>query len=238
MNNIDEKIKNMEEWNKERKRIKPFIDIAVGYHNKARLEVRKKDHEKAGHFFKEAIKSYKDAFSLKPKYYFEELLERIDDIIGEYVKNTFTLKVLEDKLRNETEIREFVNFIDNLKHEERKYLNTYDIAQAYLLIGDFYYERKDRNKALEFYNRIIDIHCDRPFINRDSYFNIGNILFEQARFKEALVSFVSTLSFDRENRRAVVRLEACLEKLGIQEHREKFLAVTPNEAKKLIMEVL
>jgi len=46
------------------------------------------------------------------------------------------------------------------------------------------------------------------------------------------------LSFDRDNAAAVSYLDKCLKELKIFEHRLKFLSATPNEAKKLIMEVL
>lgn len=42
MDNIEEKLKNLEEWNKERDRVKPFIDKAVEFHNKAHVEVHLK----------------------------------------------------------------------------------------------------------------------------------------------------------------------------------------------------
>lgn len=237
-NNIEEKIKNLEEWNKERARIKPFIDIAVDYHNKARAEVRWKNYDQAAHFYKEAIKNYKSAVSLNPKYYFEDLLDRIEHVIGEYINNAFNLRTSGDKLKSESGIAEFVNFIDNLKEEERSCIDPYDIAQAFFRIGDLYYEEGNLEKAYGFYNKVIDLRCDRPFINREVYFKIGMILFDQHRFKEALVSFVSVLSFDRGNREVISYLEDCLEKLGILEHKNKFLIATPNQAKKLIMEVL
>jgi tetratricopeptide (TPR) repeat protein len=82
------------------------------------------------------------------------------------------------------------------------------------------------------------MQCDRPFLNRDAYFKIGQILFNKERFKEALITFVSALSFDRSNIDAVNQLDKCLKELKIFEHRIKFLSATPNEAKKLIMEVL
>ena len=97
---------------------------------------------------------------------------------------------------------------------------------------------RDLKKALEFYKKVIDADCDRPFINRDAYFKMARILFEQARFKEALVSFVSVLSFDRDDKEIISHIEDCLKRLGIMEHRDKFLRATPNEARKLIMEVL
>ena len=54
-----------------------------------------------------------------------------------------------------------------------------------------------------------------------------------------MVSFVRVLSFDKGNREAMSYLEDCLERLGIAvKYRHKFLVATPNEATKLIMEVL
>ena len=238
MENIEDKLKNLEEWNDERKRVKPFIDTAVDYHNKARIEAHWKNYKEAAELYREAIRNYKEAVVQNPKYYLHDLLERIDHVIEEHINNAFNLKTSGDTLKNEEGIAEFINFIGNLEHEEKKYIDPYDIAQAYIRIGDFYYEEKNLNKAAEFYNRVIDIQCDRPFINREVYFNIGKIYFEQLRFKEALVSFVSVLSYDRGNKEVIGRLEECLVKLGIREHKDKFLAASPNDAKKLIMEVL
>ena len=238
MENIEDKLKNLEEWNNERKRVKPFIDTAVDYHHKARIEAHWKNYKEAAELYREAIRNYKEAVIQNPKYYLQDLLERIDHVIEEHINNAFNLKTSGDTLKNEEGIAEFINFIGNLEHEEKKYIDPYDIAQAYIRIGDFYYEEKNLNKAAEFYNRVIDIRCDRPFINREVYFNIGKIYFEQLRFKEALVSFVSVLSYDRGNKEVIGRLEECLVKLGIREHKDKFLAASPNDAKKLIMEVL
>src|SRR3989338_1360646 len=238
MENIEDKLKNLEEWNNERKRVKPFIDTSVDYHHKARIEAHWKNYKEAAELYREAIRNYKEAVIQNPKYYLQDLLERIDHVIEEHINNAFNLKTSGDTLKNEEGIAEFINFIGNLEREEKRYIDPYDIAQAYIRIGDFYYEEKNLNKAAEFYNRVIDIQCDRPFINREVYFNIGKIYFEQLRFKEALVSFVSVLSYDRGNKEVIGRLEECLVKLGIREHKDKFLAASPNDAKKLIMEVL
>ena len=237
-NNLEEKLRNLEEWNNERARVKPFIDIAVDYHNGARIEARWKNYEAAIHFYREAIENYREAVAQNPKYYLQDLTDRIDHVIEEYINNTFNLKKSGDNLKNEVGIREFVNFIDNLKDEERKYIDIYDITVTYLDIADFYYEDRNFDRALEFYGTVINARCGRSFINRDAYFKTGKILFEQSRFKEALVSFVSVLSFDKGNREAISCMERCLEKLGVMKHRDKFLTATPNEAKKLIMEVL
>lgn len=236
-NDIEQKIRNLEEWNKEREKVKPIIDVAVDYHNRARAEVHWKNYETAASFYREAIKNYKNALNLKPKYYLQDLVGRIDQVIEEHVNNAFNLKISGDRIRNENGIREFVKFIEELG-EEKKYIDPYDIAYAFFRIGDLYYEEKDLKKAYEFYTRVVDVSCDRPFINRDAYFKIAKILFEQRRFKEALVSFVSVLSFDRDNREVISYLEDCLRRLGISEHKHKFLVATPNEARKLIMEVL
>lgn len=235
---IEEKLKNLEEWKNERARVKPFIDIAVDYHNKARTEARWKNYEQAAHFYKEAIKNYKNAVSQGPRYYLQDLLDRIDHVIGEHINNTFNLKTSGYRLKNETDIHEFIDFVDNLDREQREYISRYDIAQAYLRIGDFYCDEKNLRTAYEFYNRVIDIHCDRPFINHEVYFKIGMIQITEERFKEALVSFVSVLSFDRSDREAMDYLEHCLKKLGIEGYKNKFLTATPDGAKKLIMEIL
>ena len=67
----------------------------------------------------------------------------------------------------------------------------------------------------------------------------GNITFEQARFKEAVVTFVAVLSFDRDNKEVISCISDCLNRLGIApKYKEKFLVATPKEATKLIMEVL
>lgn len=237
-NNIEDKLKNLEEWNEERARVKPFIDMAVDYHNRARAEAHWKHYEKAADFYREAIKNYRNALGQNPKYYLQDLLERIDYVIGEHVNNTFNLKSAGYNLKSEAGIRDFVNFVDNMKEEERKYIELYDIAQAYLNIANFYYEEKNIKRANEFYNRVIDANCDRFFVNRDAYFKIAKMQFDEARFKEALVSFVSVLSYDRDDKEALHYLERCLKRLGILEHKAQFLNITPNEAKKLIMEVL
>jgi tetratricopeptide (TPR) repeat protein len=237
-NNIEEKIRNFEEWSKEREKIKPIIDAAVDYHNKARAEARWKNYEQAAQFYREAITNYKNALSLNPKYYLQDLLDRVEHVIEEHVNNAFNLKIAGDKLKTESGIRDFVKFIDDLKYEERRHINAYDIAQAFFSIGDLYYEDRNFKEAYSFYVRVIEVDCDRPIVNRDIHLKIGEILFEEKRFKEALVSFVSVLSFDRGNREAIVRIEDCLKKLNILEHKQKFLAATPNEARKLIMEVL
>lgn len=237
-NNIEEKLKNLEEWNEERRRIKPVIDVAVDFHNKARTEARWKNYEQAANFYRKAIKNYKTALSLHPRYYFQDILDRVDYIIEEHVNNAFNLKISGEKLKTEGGIREFVEFLDNLKPEEKRYIDPYDIAHVFLRVGDLYYEERDLEKAYRFYNRAIESNCDRPFVNREAYFKSARILFDQKRYKEALVSFVSVLSFDRENKEVISHIEDCLSRLGISEHRRKFLAATPKDARKLIMEVL
>ena len=117
-------------------------------------------------------------------------------------------------------------------------IDPYDIAQAFFRIANLYYDEGDLKQAYKFYNRVIGLNCERPFINREAYFKAGKILFEQNRFKEALVSFVSVLSFDRDNDEVIGYLDDCLRKLGIFDYRDRFLIATPNEARKLIMEVL
>jgi len=238
MDNIEEKIKNLEEWNSERAKVKPFLEEAIDFHNKARREAQWKNYEKAQEFYRKAIENYKNALSLNPKYYLKDILERIDSIIEEHVNNAFNLKVSDDKLKAESGIREFSNFIDNLSPEERRYICPYDIALSFLRIGDLYYEDGDLDKACEFYNKVISAQCQRPFINKGAYFKIGRILFDQKRFKEAIISFVSALSFERDNLETVTYLEACLKELRIVEYKDRFLSISPNEAKKLIMEVL
>ena len=52
INNIEEKLKNIEEWNKERSEIKPILEAAIEYHNKARREAYWKNYENASEFFK------------------------------------------------------------------------------------------------------------------------------------------------------------------------------------------
>ncbi|MDP8230719.1 MAG: tetratricopeptide repeat protein [Candidatus Gorgyraea atricola] len=237
--NTERKIKDLEEWNKERGRIKPVIDRAVDCHNKARVEARWKNYETATGLYKEAIKHYKDAITLNPKYYLQDLMDRVDHVIEEYMNNAFRLKTVRDKLKSERGIKEFVSFIDSLKERERGYINTYDLADAYLRIANLYYDEEKFEKAYEFFNKVIDANCERSFINRESYFKIGKIYFEDDKFKEALMSFVSVLSFDRENGEVIDYVDRCLKELKIStEYKEKFLAATLNEAKKLIMEVL
>lgn len=246
-NNIEEKIKNLEEWNSERDRIKPFLDAAVDYHSKARREAYWKNYEKAAEFFKRAIESYKTTLQLNPKYYFQDVMERVDSVLGEYINNAFHLKADGDKLDTEKGIKEFVKFIEDMSAEEKKYIDPYELALAYFKIAevyyeksraDIYYEENNIDKAYEFYNKVISLQCERPFINRDAYLRMGRVLFYKKRFKEALIDFVSSLFFDRGNAEAVDYLDRCLAELKISEHRYKFLFATPNEAKKLVMEVL
>ncbi len=236
--NIEEKFKNLKEWSKERENIKPIIDVALDYHNKARAEAHWKNYKQAASLYRKAIENYKGALSLNPRYYLQDLLDRVDHVIEEHVNNAFNLKISEDSLKTENGIREFVEFIDNLEQEEQGYIDPYDIAQAFFHIANLYYEEKNLKEAYKFYNRVIDINCDRPFINREASFKAGKILFEQNRFKEALVSFISVLSFDRGDAEIVTYLDDCLRRLGISNYRDKFLIATPNEARKLIMEVL
>lgn len=237
-NNIEGKIKNLEEWNKERDRIKPFLDAAVDYHNKARRESSWKNYEKASDFFKRAIESYKTALQLNPKYYFQDVMERVDAVLGEHINNMFHLESDGNKLDTEKGIKEFVKFIEGMSAEEKKYIDPYELALAYFRAAEACYEKNNIDKAYEFYNNVISLRCDRPFINRDAYLRMGRTLFYKKRFKEALIDFVSSLSFDRGNAEAVDFLDRCLAELKISEHRYKFLFATPNEAKKLIMEVL
>ena len=236
--NVENKIKNLEEWNEERRRIKPVIDVAVGFHNKARTEARWKKYEQAANFYREAIKNYKTALSLNPRYYFRDILDRVDHVIEEHINNAFNLRISGEKLKTESGIREFIEFIDGLGPEEKSYIDLYDVAHVFLRIGDLYHEERDLEKAYRFYNRVIESNCDRPFVNREAYFKAARILFEQSKFKEALVSFVSVLSFDRENKEIISYIEDCLSRLGISEHKHKFLVATPKDARKLIMEVL
>lgn len=237
-NDIEEKIKNLEEWNRERERVKPIIDLAVDYHNKARTEARWRNYEKAAELYRDAIGNYKKALSLEPKYYFQDLLDRVEHVVEEYINNVFNLKTSDDRLKTKKGISEFVEFIDGLRDDEKKCLDPYDVAHVFLRIADLYYEERNSNEAYKFYTRVIEVNSDRPFVNRDAHFKIGRILFEQKRFKEALVSFVSALSFDRDNKEYVSNIEDCLKKLGIAEYKKKFIVATPNEARKLIMEVL
>lgn len=237
--NIEDKIRNIEEWNKEREKVKPLIERAVDYHNKAREEARRRNYEEASGLYREAIRHYRSAIELKPRFYLHDLLERIDRVVGEHINNTFDLKTAGDLLKTETGIREFTDFVNRLKFDEKRYIDAYNIAHAYSRIASMYYEEKDLERAYEFYNKVIDAGCNRPFVVRDSYFNMARILFDQKRFKEALVSFVAVLSFDRGNKEVIAYIEDCLKRLGIDpKYKEKFLAATPREATKLIMEVL
>ncbi len=238
IDNIEQKIKNLEEWNNERANIKPILEVAVDYHNKARREAYWKNYEKASEFFKQAIENYRSALKLNPKYYLQDVIERVDSVIGEYMNNIFNLKISGDRLRTEQGVREYVEFIENLNSEGKQYIDQYEIALSYFKIGAIYFEDGNFDRAYEFFNKTASLQCNRPFLNRDTYFKIGQILFNKKRFKEALVSFVSVLSFDRDNIDAVNHLDKCLKELKISEHRFKFLSATPNEAKKLIMEVL
>lgn len=238
IDNIEEKIKNLEEWNSERANIKPILEVAVDYHNKARREAYWKNYEKASEFYKQAIENYRSALKLNPKYYLQDIIERVDSVIGEHVGNMFNIRISGDKLKTDQGVREFVEFIENLSFEEKKYIDHYEIALSYFKIGDMYFEEGVFDKAYDFFNKVTMLQCDRPFLNRDTYFKMGQVLFNKKRFKEALVSFVSVLSFDRDNAEAVNNLDRCLKELKIFEHRFKFLSATPNEAKKLIMEVL
>ncbi len=237
-NNIEEKIRNLEEWNDERARVKPFIDMAVDFHNRARTEARWRHYDQAAYFYKRAIEKYKETLAQKPKYYLQDLLDRIDHVIEEHVNNVFNLKTFGDKLKSKETISEFVKFIDNLDYEEKQYIDPYDVALAYLSIAKFYHETDKIDAAHEFYKKTLDIDCNRSFVNRDAHFSIGIIQIRQKRFKEALVSLVSVLSFDRNNKEVITNIEKCLAKLNIAEHKDKFLSVTPNKAKKLIMELL
>ena len=236
--NTERKLKGLEEWNKERSRIKPVIDRAVDCHNKARVEVRWKNYETATGLYKEAIKYYKNAITLNPKYYLQDLMERVDRVIEEYINNAFRLKTVRDKLKSEKGIKEFVSFINSLEEGERTYIRRYDLADAYLRIANLYYDEEEFEKACEFFNKVIDVNCEQSFINRESHFKVGKIFFEDDKFKEALMSFVSVLSFDRGDKETMGYMDECLKELKISEYREKFLVATPNEAKKLIMEVL
>lgn len=236
--NIQEKIRNFEEWNAERAKVKPFLDVAVDYHNKARREAHWRNFAKASEFYKEAIKNYKSAISLNPKYYLQDVLERIDAVIEEHLNNTFNLKTSGDALKTEKGVKEFVEFIEGLNPEERRYIDIYDIAIIYLQIAQMYREERNLEHSYEFYNKVVELQRGRPFLYREAYFNLGSILFEEKRFKEALIAFVSSRSFDRNNVEIVSQIERCLKELEISEHKNKFLAATPHEAKKLIMEVL
>lgn len=236
--NIEEKIKNLEEWNSERARIKPVLEIAVGYHNKARREKYWKNFEKASEFYIQAIENYRSALKLNPRYYLQDIVERVDSVIEEHINNIFSLKISGDRLKTEQGVKEFMEFIEGLSSEEKKYIDKYEVALSYFRIANIYFGDGNFEKAYEFFNKVVDIGCNRPFLNRDTHFKIGQILFNKKRFKEALESFVSTLSFDRGNADAVSYIDKCLKELKIFEHRLKFLSATPNEVKKLIMEVL
>jgi len=237
-NNIEDKVKNLEEWHKERERVKPVIDKAVNCHNKAWDQARKKNYKQAANFYREAIKNYKQALSLNPKYYLQDLLDRVDHVVEEHVNNTFNLKSSDETLKTEAGIVDFIKFVDNLSVEEKRYVNPYDIAMAFFRIGDLYHEDGRIEDAYRLYSRVVEINCDRPFINHDAYLKIARILFEQTRFKESLMNFIYVFSFDRGNREIIGSIERCLRKLGISEYRDKFLVATPYEARKLIMEVL
>jgi tetratricopeptide (TPR) repeat protein len=237
-NNLDEKLRNLEEWNVEHAAIKPILEVAVDYHNKARREAYWKNYEKAFEFFKLAIENYKNALKFNPKYYLKDVIERVDSVIGEHIYNIFNLKASENRLKTEQGIRQFVEFIEGLSLEEKKYIDLYDIALNYFKIGEMYFDDNNFDKAYEFFNRALDLQCNRPFLNRDAYYKTGQILFSKKQFKEALIIFVSVLSFDRGDKDAISYIDGCLRELGIYEHRLKFLSAMPNDAKKLIMEVL
>ena len=238
INNIEQKIKNLAEWNSERANIKPILEAAVDYYNKARREMYWKNYENASEFFKQAIGYYRSALKLNPKYYLQDIIERVDFVIGEYLNSMFNFKISDDKLKTEQGAKEFVEFVENLNPEEEKYIDLYDMALGYLKIGNIYYDDGDLDKAYEFFSKAVNIQCGRPFLDKDAYFKMGQILLNKKRFKEALMSFVSVLSFDKGNAEAVKHLDRCLKELKISELRFKFLSMTPNEAKKLIMEVL
>ncbi|MFA5388369.1 MAG: tetratricopeptide repeat protein [Candidatus Omnitrophota bacterium] len=238
IDNIEEKMRNLEDWNSERARIKPVLEVAVDFHNKARRERYWKNFEKASEFYVQAIANYRSALKLDPRYYLQDIVERVDSVIEEHVNNMFNLKVSGDRLKTVQGVKEFMEFVEGLSADEKKYVDRYEIASTYFKIGELYLGDGDIDRAYEFFNKVIDMECNRPFLNRDTYLNIGRIQFDKKRYKEALVSFVSMLSFDRGNADAVVYLDMCLKELKIFEHRFKFLSAAPNEAKKLIMEVL
>jgi len=238
IDNIEEKLKNIEEWNKERERIKPVVDSALDFHNKARIESRWRNYKQADEYYKEAIKKYKEALGLNPKWYLQDLTDRIDHVLEEYMYNLFNLKISGDNLKTQNGIREFETFINNLKPEETRYINRSDIARAFFDIANFYFESQNFKEAYNFYKKVIDINCEIPYINCEAYMRCGKLLLNEARFKEALIEFVSALSFDRGNLETIGYIEECLKRLGIIEHRERFISATPNEARKLIMEVL
>jgi len=237
-NNREEKSRDMQEWGIERDKVKSIVDVAVDCHNRAKTEVSQENYDTAIHFYKEAIKDYRDALDKGLKYYSKDLLDKISRVVSEYMRNVFILKLVETKVKEEGYINEFLNFTNALKQTERKYIYAYDIARICFSVANFYYEKKDLESAYQFYNKVIEAKCDRSFINRDAYFRMGKIQFEQMRFKEAVVNFVSVLSFDMDNKEVIGYIEDCLARLNISKHKKRFLSATPNEAKKLIMEVL
>ena len=236
--NIEQKVKNLEEWNSERAKVKPILEIAVDYHNKARREASWKNFEKASELFKQAIENYRSALKLNPRYYLQDIVERVESVIEEHVNNRFNLKVSDGRLKTYRGAIEFVEFIEGLDSEEKIYIDQYEIALSYFKIATMYLEDGNFEEAYNFFNKVVDFQCNRPFLNRDAYFKIGEILFNKKKYKEALENFVSALSFDRGNVETVSYLDKCLKELKIFEHRFRFLSMTPNEAKKLIMEVL
>jgi tetratricopeptide (TPR) repeat protein len=236
--NIEQKVKNLEEWNSERAKVRPVLEIAVDYHNKARREAGWKNFEKASELFKQAIENYRNALKLNPRYYLQDIIERVESVIEEYVNNRFNLKISDNRLKTYRGAIEFVEFIEGLDCEEKIYIDQYEIALSYFKIAAMYLEDGNFEEAYIFFNKVIDLQCNRSFLNRDAYLKIGEILFNKKRFKEALENFISALSFDRGNVETVSCLDKCLRELKIFEHRFRFLSVTPNEAKKLIMEVL
>ena len=129
VNNIEEKIKNLEEWNSERARIKPILEIAVDYHNKARREKYWKNFEKASEFYIQAIENYRSTLKLNPRYYLQDIVERVDSVIEEYVNNTFDIKVSGGRLKTEQGVREFIEFVEGLNCEEKKYIDQYEIPK-------------------------------------------------------------------------------------------------------------
>jgi len=238
IDNIEEKARNLQEWNQERERIKPVLDVAVEAHNNAQREAYWKNYQKASEFYREAIKHYKTALGLNPKYYLNDIMERVDCVVGEHINNILNLKISGDGLKTEYGVRDFVDFVEGLSSEEKGCIDSYDIAINYLKIADMYYQEDNFDLAYEFYTRALDLECDRPFVNSAAYFKTGKIFFYKKKFKEALVSFISVLSFDRANLEVVEYIDKCLRTLKIYEYRAKFLSATPSEAKKLIMEVL
>ncbi len=238
IDNIEEKLKNIEDWNEERASIKPILETAIDCHNKARREANWKNYEKASEFFKQAIENYRNALKLNPKYYLQDVVERVDSVIDEHINNMFNFKGSSGGLRTESGVKDFMEFMQGLSADEKKYIDRHELAVRYFKIADRYFQDGDFDRAYEFFNKLVDIQSNRPFLNRDAYLRIGEILCSKRKFKEALISFVSVLSFDRGNKDAVANLDRCLKELKIFEHRLRFLSATPNEAKKLIMEVL